>query len=236
VQNSNFELLKNVARRLRPLLSEVVFVGGCTTGLFITDEPAAEVRPTFDVDVIAEITSYADYATFSERLRALSFREDRSKGAPLCRWLIDEMKLDVMPIDEKILGFTNRWYRAAMDAAQETELEPALRIRLITPPYFIATKLEAFRSRGGGDYTNSHDLEDLLTVIDGREVGLSEDEQVDVNAKVILLQKLGPSLPRPHADLIHSSRHANMKELRIQHSGRPYRVLFAFDPRRCAFC
>jgi hypothetical protein len=64
--------------------------------------------------------------------------------------------------------------------------------------------------------------------------GLSEAEQVDVNAKVILLQKIDPSLPRPRADLIHSSRHPNMKELRIQHSGRPYRVLFAFDPRRCA--
>ena len=64
--------------------------------------------------------------------------------------------------------------------------------------------------------------------------GLSEDEQVDVNAKVILLQKIGPGLPRPHVDLIHSSRYQNMKELRIQHSGRPYRVLFAFDPRRCA--
>src|SRR5580692_7353394 len=64
--------------------------------------------------------------------------------------------------------------------------------------------------------------------------GLSEAEQVDVNAKVILLQKIDPSLPRPHADLIHSSRHPNMKELRVQHSGRPYRVLFAFDPRRCA--
>ncbi len=64
--------------------------------------------------------------------------------------------------------------------------------------------------------------------------GLTEAEQVDVNAKVILLQKIGPSLPRPHADLVHSSRHPNMKELRIQHSGRPYRVLFAFDPRRCA--
>lgn len=63
---------------------------------------------------------------------------------------------------------------------------------------------------------------------------MSEAEQVDVNAKVILLQKMGPALPRPHADLIHSSRHPNMKELRIQHSGRPYRVLFAFDPRRCA--
>ena len=79
MQNSNLELLKKVARRLRPLLSEVVFVGGCTTGLFITDEAAAEVRPTFDVDVIAEITSYADYATFSERLRALLFEKTPAK-------------------------------------------------------------------------------------------------------------------------------------------------------------
>ena len=172
--SSNIELLKQVAKRLGPLLHEVVFVGGCTTELFIADEAAAEVRPTFDVDVIAEITSYADYATFSERLRALGFREDTSRGAPLCRWLIDEMKLDVMPIEERILGFTNRWYRAAMDAAQDTELQAGLRIRVVTAPYFLATKLEAFRGRGKGDYANSHDLEDLLTVIDGREAIVQE--------------------------------------------------------------
>jgi hypothetical protein len=138
--NSNIELLKRVARRLGPLLSEVIFVGGCATGLLITDEAAAEVRPTFDVDVIAEITSYAGYEAFSERLRALGFREDTSEGAPRCRWLIDDMKLDVMPVDEKILGFSNRWYRAAMDGAIAIEIEPALRIRLITAPYFVATK------------------------------------------------------------------------------------------------
>jgi hypothetical protein len=172
--SSNIELLKQVAKRLGPLLHEVVFVGGCTTELFITDEAAAEVRPTFDVDVIAEITSYADYATFSERLRALGFREDTSRGAPLCRWLIDEMKLDVMPIEERILGFTNRWYRDAMDAAQDAELQAGLRIRVVTAPYFLATKLEAFRGRGKGDYANSHDLEDLLTVIDGREAIVQE--------------------------------------------------------------
>jgi hypothetical protein len=86
--NSNLDLLKHVAKRMGPLLPEVVFVGGCTTGLFITDEAAPEVRPTFDVDVIAEITSYADYATFSERLRALGFREDpspRNAALPLAR-------------------------------------------------------------------------------------------------------------------------------------------------------
>lgn len=64
--------------------------------------------------------------------------------------------------------------------------------------------------------------------------GLSEDEQVDVDAKVRLLEKLGPALGRPHADTVRGSRHANMKELRVQHAGRPYRVLFAFDPRRRA--
>ncbi len=130
--NSNVELLTKVAKRLGPLLREVVFVGGCTTALLITDEAAAEVRPTFDVDVIAEITTYPGYAAFSERLRALGFREDSSKGAPLCRWLIDPIKLDVMPLEEKILGFTNRWYRAAMEAAQEIALEPELRIRVVT--------------------------------------------------------------------------------------------------------
>lgn len=172
--NSNIELLTKVAKKLGPLLREVVFVGGCTTGLLITDEAAAEVRPTFDVDVIAEITTYAGYAAFSERLRALGFREDSSKNAPLCRWLIDAIKLDVMPLEEKILGFTNRWYRAATDAAQETVLEPGLRIRVVTAPYFVATKLEAFCGRGRGDYAGSHDLEDLLTVIDGRAAIVQE--------------------------------------------------------------
>jgi hypothetical protein len=171
---SNIELLTKLAKKLGPLLREVVFVGGCTTGLLITDEAAAEVRPTFDVDVIAEITTYAGYAAFSERLRALGFREDSSKDAPFCRWLIDAIKLDVMPLEEKILGFTNRWYRAAMDAAQETVLEPGLRIRVVTAPYFVATKLEAFCGRGRGDYAGSHDLEDLLTVIDGRAAIVQE--------------------------------------------------------------
>lgn len=64
--------------------------------------------------------------------------------------------------------------------------------------------------------------------------GLSEDEQVDVDAKVGMLRQFGPALRRPHSGTIESSRHPNMKELIIQHAGRPYRVLYALDPRRCA--
>lgn len=166
--NHNYALLTDAARLLIPLLNELVFVGGSTTSLLITDKAAAEVRPTYDVDAIAEITSYAAYADFSERLRKLGFTEDASEGAPICRWRQQKTTLDVMPLDEKILGFSNRWYKPAMDSAEDHELEPDLRVRVITAVFFTATKLEAFKGRGKGDYLSSSDLEDLIAVIDGR--------------------------------------------------------------------
>jgi hypothetical protein len=160
--------LITAARRLRPLLGELVFVGGTVTGLLITDEAAACPRPTLDVDAIAEITSYAEYAAFGDRLRALGFREDTSEDAPLCRWVHRGTILDVMPLDEKVLGFSNRWYRAAMKSAAVRRLADDLEIRVVTAPYYVATKLAAFKGRGKGDLFGSRDLEDLISVVDGR--------------------------------------------------------------------
>jgi hypothetical protein len=144
------------------------------TTLLITDEAASAPRITLDVDAIAEITSYAEYADFGNRLRALGFKEDTSEGAPLCRWTHGRTILDVMPLDEKILGFSNRWYRAAMDSSVAVRLSADLEIRAVTAPFFIATKLEAFKGRGMGDFLGSHDLEDLVSVVDGRETLVSE--------------------------------------------------------------
>jgi predicted nucleotidyltransferase len=153
---------------LRPMLDELVFVGGSVTGLLITDGAANEPRATFDVDAIAEISSYAEYTAFGERLRALGFAADTREAAPLCRWVHESTILDVMPLDEKILGFSNCWYRAAMDAAERRKLSEDLEIRIVTAPFFVATKLEAYKSRGKGDLFGSADLEDLLAVVDGR--------------------------------------------------------------------
>ncbi|MGB2663392.1 MAG: hypothetical protein WAK48_05280 [Candidatus Acidiferrum sp.] len=80
----NLQLLTDAAKLLTPILGELVFVGGCATALLITDKAAADVRPTFDVDAIAEITSYAAYAEFSERLRKLGYKDDATEGAPVC--------------------------------------------------------------------------------------------------------------------------------------------------------
>ena len=174
MSHPNLELLTLTAEKLRPLLPEIVFVGGCATGLLVTDPGVAPVRATYDVDVIAEIGSYADYAIFSERLRALGFQEDTREGAPVCRWKCGSLTLDVMPLDEKILGFSNRWYRDAMQAAVAVSISENLKVRAITAPYFPGTKLEAFHARGQQDYFASHDLEDLIAVVDGRTALLNE--------------------------------------------------------------
>lgn len=103
----------------------------------------------------------------------MGLREDASEGAPLCRWCYRELIIDVMPTDDRVLGFSNRWYLPAIFAARYVDLAD-LRLPVITPVYFLATKLEAFRGRGHNDFTGSHDLEDIVTVIDGRGEILSE--------------------------------------------------------------
>jgi hypothetical protein len=86
VIDPNRTQFESVVRLLAPLLEELVFVGGCTTGIFVTDPATGGIRATKDVDAIVDVTSYAQYAALSERLRKIGLREDTSEGAPLCRW------------------------------------------------------------------------------------------------------------------------------------------------------
>jgi len=188
--NPNLQLLVDAARLLKPILNELVFVGGCTTALLITDKAAADVRPTYDVDAIAEITSYVAYTVFSERLKDLGFAEDTSDGAPICRWRQKTTILDVMPLDERILGFSNHWYKPAMDSGEERELEPGLRIRMVTAVYFCASKLEAFAGRGKNDYLSSRDLEDLIAVIDGRAELVQEIQSAPIEVRSYIASEL----------------------------------------------
>jgi predicted nucleotidyltransferase len=194
---ANLKQLIAAARLLRPLLDELVFVGGSVTGLLITDEGAAEPRTTLDVDAIVEITSYAQYAAFGDRLRALGFAEDTTEDAPLCRWVHRTTILDVMPLDAKILGFSNRWYRAAMDASVTMRLIDDLEIRLITAPFFLATKFEAFQGRGQRDFFGSQDLEDVISVVDGRASLVTEIQAAAAELRAYIRDHTGRLLAVP---------------------------------------
>ena len=167
----NLPLLQDAVRKLAPFLDEIVFVGGVTLGLLITDEAAAPIRGTTDVDVIAEILTYVDYIAFSERLRQASFAEDQELT---CRWHNGALTLDVLALSKEVLGFTNIWYEPALRHASTLTLPGGPAIRVITAPFFLATKMEAFRGRGKMDFQASHDLEDFVAVIEGRENIVSE--------------------------------------------------------------
>jgi|SRR5215469_7206107 len=114
------------------------------------------------------------------------FAEDSSEGAPICRWKQETTILDVMPLDEQILGFSNRWYRAALESAERRDLPEDVRILLVNPVYFCATKLEAFRGRGNDDYLASHDLEDFMAVIDGRPEFIDEIQNASADVRAYL--------------------------------------------------
>jgi hypothetical protein len=100
------------------------------------------------VDVIVEIASYTEYGAFSERLRKLGFTEYPSEEAPLWRSQIQEMQLDVMPLDEKLLGFSNRWYEGALKESQSVALPSGVTVRAITSPYFWAQRSKRFWAAG----------------------------------------------------------------------------------------
>lgn len=175
VRDDLLEMLRRVAEALGSDLRErLVFVGGCTTAFFVTDPITLEgVRNTDDVDLIVDLSGPGKWPRLVEALNARGFRETAEDDV-VCRFRLDGLRVDVMPDDEGVLGFSNRWYSLGMETAQIHALTDDLTIRLLTPALFIATKLEAWLGRGGGDMLYSRDLEDILLVIDGRPELLAE--------------------------------------------------------------
>jgi len=172
--NPNLELLSGMAHAMGSLCDQVVFVGGCATGLLISQPLVAEARATEDVDAIVEVATLVGYHALADQLMARGFKQTMADNTPPFRWFWQGMQLDLVPLDEKVLGFANRWYRPGFAAAQIATLPTGLQLRHLSAPYFVATKLEAFKGRGNNDVYLSHDLEDIITVVDGRDELLAE--------------------------------------------------------------
>lgn len=159
----NLKMLEYIARKLGPLNDEVVYLGGCATVLFINDPMVLDIRPTLDVDCIVDVISLGEYHKFVNKLCKLGFKQHLDDDV-ICRLYCEEIILDVMPTDEKILGWGNRWYKEAIKTAVKHQIADDLVIKSVTAPYFLATKIEAFRTRGKNDLLVSHDFEDILTL------------------------------------------------------------------------
>jgi predicted nucleotidyltransferase len=157
--------IKAVASILKELNQKIVFVGGATVALYAPKAISFETRPTDDVDVVVELASYMDYSKLDEQLRSIGFQNDIESGV-ICRYKIQGIIVDVMPTNSEVLGFSNIWYPDGFKNAIDVRIDDEITIKIFSPAYFIATKLEAFKSRGGEDYRTSSDFEDIVYVLD----------------------------------------------------------------------
>jgi hypothetical protein len=174
VSDNSIDMLMVVARVLNRLPQPVVYTGGATIPLYLDALSARDMRPTDDVDCVVEVTSQREYYQLSATLRELGLSEDNSPSAPLCRWLCEGIKLDVMPIDPQILGFGNRWYEKGVAESIDFMLPNGMTIRIFTIAYLLASKIEAFGSRGKNQFYFSKDFEDIITLLNGSPSPISE--------------------------------------------------------------
>ncbi len=174
MKRTNLEMLTIIAKALEEIRDQVVFVGGATVQFYATRAGAPEPRPTLDVDCIVAVASRVQYNKLEEAVRAKGFRNDKSEGAPLCRWIFNDIKLDLMPSDTSALGFTNEWYDGGIRNAIQQTIEDGPTIRILSTPYFFATKLAALRNRGMADLRTSKDLEDVVFVLNHRATAYEE--------------------------------------------------------------
>lgn len=194
--NLNIERIRVVHKALGSMQDEVVYIGGATVGLY-ADRMTEEVRPTKDVDIVVEVWAYKDYGKIEETLREQGF-ENVQEGNVICRYKVNEVIVDIMPTGENVVGFSNRWYGAGFKQAVEYQVDDATTVNIFSAPYFIAAKLEAYKSRGNNDGRLSHDFEDIVYILENRSTIWDEMTNASGDVTLYLKEEFGTLLEHPY--------------------------------------
>ncbi len=164
-----------VARKLGDLHERCFLAGGTSIPFYLDQEPVDPPRMTYDIDVVIEVASKVEFLSQIEsKLKTSGFVHDVSEGAPICRWRLANIIVDIMPTDEDILGFSNPWYRAGKDHLTAVQITEDCSWKIMGAPYALASKLTAFWARGASDPKASHDLEDIVSILYGRRAIVAE--------------------------------------------------------------
>ena len=189
---ANLEAIRKVASALDELNKQVIYVGGATVGLYINDPAADEVRPTKDVDISLSLATLGELEHMRESLVQKGFRQT-SEDSVICRFRYDDVIVDVM--NTKALGWApaNPWFAAGFDNRIKIEIN-GQHIQLMPFPYFIASKLTAYSSRGNNDPRTSHDFEDVVYVFDNRTDLIDQVSQSPDDVSGYLLNEINEML------------------------------------------
>jgi predicted nucleotidyltransferase len=183
----NIAVVAEVAKALKNIKKEMVFVGGAVVSLY-TDDPAAdEIRPTQDVDMTLNIVNLSHWEQVQAQLLELGFHPDPF-GHAICSYKYNDIPVDIMAAEDGPLGPANRWYKIGFEnlwtvKAKEQE------IYILSAPCYLATKFEAFNDRGT-DYRSSHDMEDIINILDNRMNIVEEIAKDDKRIEIFIKEQL----------------------------------------------
>lgn len=169
---ANIEAVKTVARALRDINNRVVYVGGVVTALYADDPAAEDARPTKDVDIMVQIASINELSRLEEDLAERGFTRDPFENV-ICRFRLGDILVDVMSTSEVGWASSNRWFESGMKNLRKVDIGNA-EINVLDTPHFLATKFEAYSSRGQNDPRTSWDFEDIVYILDNN-LGLVEE-------------------------------------------------------------
>lgn len=158
------ESIRLVADAMSRVDDEVVFVGGSVLGLYIRDSVAAEVRPTMDIDVFLHVVSASDAENIRQRMITAGFQQ-LAEDTVMCRFRLSGTVVDVMSTTSVSWMPSNRWFLPGLSHTIRVDID-GIGIRLLSLPYFISAKWDAFQSRGMDEPRLSHDFEDIAWLID----------------------------------------------------------------------
>lgn len=180
-------MVAKVAKALQEIKHEMVFVGGAVISLY-TDDPAAdEIRPTRDVDITLNIVNLSHWEKVQRHLGHLGFHPDPF-GDSICSYKYKDIPVDIMSTEDGPLGPTNRWYKIGFENLWTATANDE-KIRLLSAPCYLATKFEAYKNRGT-DIRTSHDMEDIIYVLDNRINIVNEIQNDDERVSSFIKEQL----------------------------------------------
>ena len=207
--------MAQVANGLQELKDKMVFIGGAVISLYTDDPAAEEIRPTSDIDMTINLANYIEWAQMQERLAELGFYPD-PQGQSICSYKYQDIAIDIMPADDSSIGVSNIWYKPGFKYLQQIALEDGTNINILPFPYFLATKLEAFKDRGANDFYGSHDFEDIIYLLDNRTTIVEELINADIDVKEYIKKELATLKKHPQAhEILAMHLHPYIREERF---------------------
>ncbi|MFT5217410.1 MAG: putative nucleotidyltransferase [Flavobacteriales bacterium] len=183
----NIAVVAEIAEALQHFKDTVVFVGGAIVSLY-TDDPAAdEIRPTQDVDMTLNVINLGEWRIIQEELSELGFHPDPF-GHAICSYKYNDIPVDIMAAEDGPLGPANKWFKIGFNNLW-TVMAADQEIRILDAPCYLATKFEAFKDRGK-DYRTSHDIEDIIYIMDNRTTIVEEVNESKDSIKAFIKDQL----------------------------------------------